>query len=105
MADVEAVGRFGRAVFKYGGGGAELRKSKRRERVALRVGADRAGEECVGVMREIVAAPMLGPSLGVVRDYTIGAPKQLEVGACSHDGGFPGFSAAYVSVRGRSTCG
>ena len=65
MADVEAVGRFGRAVL---GGGAELRKSKRRERVALRVGADRAGDECVGVMREIVAAPMLGPSLGVVRD-------------------------------------
>ena len=82
-----------------------MRRSKRRECVALRVGGYRVGDECVDVMREIVAAPVLGPGLSVVLEYTIGAPKQLEVGASSHDGGLPGVAAAYVIVRGRSTCG
>ena len=44
-------------------------------------------------MREIVAVPVLGEGLSVVRDGTIGAHKQLEVGAYSHGGGLPGFAA------------
>ena len=58
------------------------------------------GDVGVGVVGEVVAAPVVGPGLGVVLDNVVGAPGQGEVGAASNDGGLPGFAAADVSVGG-----
>ena len=57
------------------------------------------GDECVGVMRVVGAAPVVGPGRGVVRNDAVCAAGKLVVGAASHNCGLPGVAAAYVGVR------
>ena len=66
----------------------------------VRVSREGFGDVGVGVVGEVVAAPVVGPGLGVVLDIVVGARGQGEVGAASTDGGLPGFAAAGVSVGG-----
>ena len=54
-------------------------------------------------MWQIVAAPVLGPSLGVVRDDVVGAARQSEVVAAPDDGGLTGFAASDVGVGGAAS--
>ena len=54
-------------------------------------------------MWHIVAAPVLGPSLGVVRDDVVGAARQSEVVAAPDDGGLTGFAASDVGVGGAAS--
>ena len=57
------------------------------------------------MVREGVAAPMLGPRLRVVGDDAILAASELEVRAPPHNGGLPSLTATDVGVRGPTACG
>ena len=64
----------------------------------MRVGCYKVGNERVSVMREIVAAPVLGPGLRVVGDGAVCAPRKAEFSASANDCGLPRLAASDVGV-------
>ena len=64
--------------------------------LVVRVRAESGGYVGVGVVRKVLAAPMIGPCVGVVGDEAVGATTKVAVGAASNDKGLPSFAAADV---------
>ena len=71
----------------------------------MRVGCYKVGNERVSVMREIVAAPVLGPGLRVVGDGAVCAPRKAEFSASANDCGLPRLAASDVGVGGGAASG
>ena len=56
-----------------------------------------------GVVRKVLAAPMDGPSVGLVSDDEVSAARGGGSVAASDDGRLPGVASADVSVRGAAS--